>query len=160
MFLASMAVVQAQTANTSTVLGVVMDPSGAVIPGADVELKDAATGEVRTMVTNETGRFTFVAVKPGKYSIIASAAGFQKAVVESQIVEVSKSYTLNFSLKIGSTSEQIIVTATAGAQLQTLDASLGDTLGGDLLSMLPSLERNVTSLLLLQPLAMPSRQTA
>ncbi len=157
MFFASMAVVPAQTANTGTVLGVVMDPSGAVVPGANIEIKDAATGEVHNTVTNEIGRFTFVAVKPGKYSITASAAGFQKAVIESQVVEVSKSYTLNFSLKIGTSTEQVIVTATAGAQLQTLDATVGDTLGGDLLSMLPSLERNVTSLLLLQPSAMPQQ---
>jgi hypothetical protein len=156
-FLVSPVLVRSQTANTGTVLGVVTDPSGAVVPGADVELKDAATGTVRTTATNEAGRFTFVAVKPGTYSVTVSAPGFQKSVVGSQVVEVSKSYTLNFSLKIGASTELVVVTASAGAQLQTLDATLGDTLGGEMLLMLPSLERNVTNLLLLQPIAMPQQ---
>lgn len=155
--LMSPALVQAQTANTGTVMGVVTDPSGAVIPGADVELKDAATGTVRSTATNEVGRFTFVAVKPGTYSVTVSAAGFQKEVVAAQVVEVSKSYNLNFSLKIGASTEVVTVTASAGAQLQTLDATLGDTIGGDMLRMLPTLDRNVTNLLLLQPIAMPQQ---
>ncbi|MBZ5497810.1 MAG: carboxypeptidase-like regulatory domain-containing protein [Acidobacteriia bacterium] len=148
---------QAQTANTGTVLGVVADPSGAIVPGADVELKDLATGDVRTAVTNEIGRFTFVAVKPGTYSITVAAPGFQKSVVEKQVVEVSKSYNLNFTLKIGMSSETVVVTAAAGAELQTTDATVGDTLGGDMLLKLPSLDRNVASFLLLQPSAMPQQ---
>jgi len=155
--LMSPALVLAQTANTGTVMGVVTDPSGAIVPGADVELKDAATGTVRSTATNEVGRFTFVAVKPGTYSVTVSAPGFQKAVVGAQVVEISKSYNLNFSLKIGASTEVVTVTASAGAQLQTLDATLGDTLGGDLLRMLPTLDRNVTNLLLLQPIAMPQQ---
>jgi hypothetical protein len=149
--------VQAQTANTGRVLGVVKDPSGAIVPGADVELIDTATQAVQTTVTNETGRYTFVAVKPGTYSVTASAAGFQKSVVQSLVVEVSKSYTIDFTLKIGATNEEVVVTAGAGATLQTLDATVGDTIGGDMLRMLPTLGRDVTSLLLIQPSAMPQQ---
>jgi len=149
--------VQAQTANTGTVLGVVTDPSGAVIPGVDIQLIDSATGAARGAVTNEAGRYTFVAVRPGTYSVSASAPGFQKSVVPALLVEVSKSYTIDLSLKIGQSTEQIVVTSIAGAELQTLDATVGDTLGGDMLLMLPSLERNVTNLLLLQPTAMPQQ---
>jgi len=75
--------------------------------------------------------------------------------VQSLVVEVSRSYTIDFQLKIGQSSEQVIVTAGAGAELQTLDATVGDTLGGDLLALLPSIDRNVTTLLLLQPSATP-----
>ena len=146
---------QAQMASTGAVFGVVSDPSGAVVPGAAIELIDAATQAIRTTVTNEAGRYTFTAVKPGTYSITAAASGFQKSVVQVLVVEVSKSYTLDFSLKIGAASEQVIVTASAGAELQTLDATVGDTLGGDMLTLLPSIDRNVASLLLLQPSATP-----
>jgi hypothetical protein len=147
----------AQTANTGTVLGVATDPSGAVIPGADIQLIDSATGTGRGTLTNEAGRYTFVAVKPGAYSVSATAPGFQKSVVRTLLVEVSRSYTIDFSLKIGQSTEQVVVTSTAGAELQTMDSTVGDAVGGDLLMALPSLERNVTNLLLLQPTAMPQQ---
>ncbi|MBP1597740.1 MAG: Cna domain protein, partial [Acidobacteria bacterium] len=146
---------QAQTASTGTVLGMVKDPSGAIVPGAGVELIDTATQLVRTTVTNEAGRYTFTAVRPGTYSVTAAASGFQKAVIPSLAVEISKSYTIDFQLKIGQSTEQVVVTASAGAELQTLDATVGDTLGGLMLELLPSIDRNVTSLLLLQPSATP-----
>jgi hypothetical protein len=75
--------------------------------------------------------------------------------VPDLIVEVSKSYTVDFTLKIGQSSEKVVVTAGAGAELQTLDATVGDTLRGDMLMLLPSVDRNVASLLLLQPSAIP-----
>jgi hypothetical protein len=147
--------VRSQTASTGTVLGMVKDPSGAIVPNAAVELIDAATQVVRTTVTNEVGRYTFTAVRPGTYSVTAAAPGFQKSVIPSLAVEISKSYTIDFQLKIGQATEQVVVTASAGAELQTLDATVGDTVGGQLLELLPSIDRNVTSLLLLQPSATP-----
>jgi hypothetical protein len=145
----------AQTANTGTVLGVVKDPTGAVIPGAEVQLVDTAIQAVRSTVANEAGRYSFTAVRPGQYSVSAAASGFHKAIVPSLTVEVSRSYTIDFELQVGQTSDQVVVTATAGAELQTLDATVGDTLGGDLLELLPSVDRNVAKLLLLQPTATP-----
>ena len=65
LFLAASQSAQAQTANTVTVLGLVADPSGAVVPGAELQLTDAATSAVRTAIADESGRYTFVAVKPG-----------------------------------------------------------------------------------------------
>ena len=147
--------VQAQTASTGTVLGLVKDPSGAIVPGVSVELIDTATQGVRTTVTNEVGRYTFTAVRPGTYSVTAAAAGFQKSVIPSLVVEISKSYTIDLQLKIGQANEQVVVTASAGAELQTLDATVGDTVGGQLLEARPSIDRNVTTLLLLQPSATP-----
>ncbi len=85
----------------------------------------------------------------------AAASGFQKSVITSLAVEISKSFTIDFQLKIGLATEQVVVTASAGAALQTLDATVGDTLGGQMLELLPSIDRNVTSLLLLQPSATP-----
>lgn len=155
LLLTAAAALQAQTANTGTVLGVVKDPSGAVIPGAGIEILDAATQAVRTTVTNEAGRYTFTAVRPGTYSVSAAASGFQKSIIPSLTVEISKSYTIDFQLKIGLATEQVMVTASPGAELQTLDATVGDTLGGQMLMLLPSIDRNVASLLLLQPSATP-----
>lgn len=147
----------AQVANTGTVLGVVTDPSGAVVPGAEIRLVDSATGEVRSATTNEAGQYVFVAVKPGTYSVTVSAPGFQQSILSSALVQVSKSVTISFTLKIGQSTEQVVVTATPGAELQTLDATVGNVIGGDTLALLPTQQRNVTSLLLLQPAAIPQQ---
>ena len=106
--------------STATVLGMVKDPSGAIVPSAAVELIDTATQAVRNTVTNEVGRYTFPAVRPGTYSVTAAASGFQKSVIPNLVVEISKSYTIDFQLKIGQATEQVVVTASAGAELQTL----------------------------------------
>ncbi|MGA2268296.1 MAG: carboxypeptidase-like regulatory domain-containing protein [Bryobacteraceae bacterium] len=150
-------IVWAQTASTGTVLGLVTDPTGAVVPGATVELVDAATKAVRSVTTNAAGRYAFVALPPGTYSIRASATGFKQAVVPAIVVEVTKSYTVNLQLAIGESRLTIEVTATPGAELQTLDSTVGSTIGGDDLLSLPSLQRNVTSFLTLQATSMPQQ---
>jgi len=142
-------IVWAQTASTGTVLGLVTDPTGAVVPGATVELEDAATKAVRSATTNAAGRYVFVALPPGTYSIRAAARGFQQAAVPSVVVEVTQSYTINLALSIGESRQTIEVTGTPGAELQTLDSTVGSTIGGDTLMSLPSLQRNVASLLTL-----------
>jgi len=147
----------AQTASTGTVLGLITDPTGAVVPGATVELVDAATKAVRTVTTNAAGRYVFVGLPPGTYSVRATAAGFQQAAVPSLTVEVTKSYTINLQLPLGESRQTIEVTATPGAELQTLDSTIGSTLGGNTLMMLPTLQRNVTSLLTLQAGSMPQQ---
>ena len=146
-----------QTASTGTVLGLITDPAGATVPGATVELEDAATKAVRSATTNAAGRYVFVALPPGTYSVRARAAGFQQATVPSVVVEVTKSYTINLQLPIGEAHQTIEVTATPGAELQTLDATVGSTLGGDTLMLLPTLQRNVTGLLTLQAGSMPQQ---
>ena len=150
------ATVWAQTAGTGTVLGLVTDPTGAVVPGATVELQDAATKAVRSVTTNEAGRYVFVGVPPGTYAVRARAAGFKQAQVPSLAVEVTKSYTVNLQLPLGESRQTIEVTAT-GAELQTMDATVGATLGGNTLLLLPTLQRNVTGLLTLQATSMPQQ---
>lgn len=146
----------AQTASTGTVLGLVTDPTGAVVPGATVQLQDAATSAVRSVTTNGAGRYSFVGVPPGTYSVNATATGFQQAQVPSVVVEVTKSYTVNIQLPLGQSRQTVEVTAT-GAELQTMDSTLGSQLGGDTLSMLPTLARNVSTLLTLQATSMPQQ---
>ncbi len=155
--LAFAAEVLAQTAGTGTVIGAVTDPSGASVPAAKIELQDVRSGVVRESVTNSAGRYAIVGVLPGMYSVKASHPGFQDMVVPQVVVEVGKSYTIDLELRIGAAQTVIEVTTTPGAELQTLDASVGNAVGGDTLLMLPTLQRNVTSLLLLQPTSMPQQ---
>ncbi len=149
--------VTAQTMTSGQVLGQVTDMSGAVVPQAKIELRDSATGAVRNATTNDSGQYTFAQVAPGAYALTVVASGFAKAVVPAVTVEVGKSSTINVSLKLGNVTEVVEVRSTPGAELQTLDATVGNTIRDDLLHALPTLDRNTTSLLLLQPLAMPQQ---
>lgn len=148
---------KAQTSTSGQVIGQVSDPSGAVVPRARIELRDAATGTVRETSSDSSGQYAFALIAPGVYSVTVTAPGFAQSVVPKVSVEVGKTATINVALKLGKTDERVEVTTTAGADLQTTDATVGNTMGGTEISALPTLERNTTSLLLLQPLATPQQ---
>jgi carboxypeptidase family protein len=150
----------AQTLTTGQVLGRLTDPSGAFVPQAKIQLRDSATGSVRVTATDEAGQYTFSQVTPGIYSVTATAGGFAQAVVSSVTVEVGKSTTINIDLKLGKATDVVEVRSTPGADLQTLDSTVGNTVGSNELLALPTIERSTTSLLLLQPLAMPQQSTS
>lgn len=150
----------AQTMTTGQVVGQITDPSGAAIAAAKVDLRDLATSALRSTTTNNQGQYVFPQVTPGTYSVTVTAPGFVQTVAPSVTVEVEKTSMINLNLKLGSTSEVVEVQSTTGAELQTLDSAVGNTIGGEQLLELPTLERNTTSLLLLQPLAMPQQFTS
>src|SRR3954454_13358860 len=146
-----------QTAGTGTVIGTVTDPSGASVPAAKIELRDLSSNTLRTTVSNVAGQFSFVGVQPGNYSLKGAHPGFQEIVVPQVAVEVNRSSTINLELRVGAAQTVVEVSTTPGAELQTLDASVGNVVGGDALAMMPTLQRNATSLLLLQPTSMPQQ---
>src|SRR5260370_8414060 len=78
-----------QTLTTGQVLGQVVDPSGAGVPGANVELRDAGTGATRMATTNSEGQYVIPQVTPGVYSVTVTAVGFPKAVVPSVTVQLA-----------------------------------------------------------------------
>lgn len=146
-----------QTAATATITGIVTDPAGAVLAGASIELVDLATNQVRKQTTNEAGHYIFTAVLPGIYKITASMPGFRHAVVPSLKVDVAKSYQVNLTLEVGQIAEVVEVTAGAGVELQTLDATVGATIGGEQLLRLPTINRSSIALFTLQPTVQPHR---
>jgi len=111
-------------------------------------------------VSNDAGRYVFSQVSPGTYNISFTKQGFSIYDVNSQAVEVGEVLTLNARLKVGSTSTTVEVTAATGAELQTMNATVGNSLSGQALLMLPNLGRDVTSMAVLQPATTPSGQTA
>jgi len=150
----------AQSANTGTLIGTATDPSGAVVPGAHVELKDISTGVTRTAISNGAGQYSFPGLPPGSYSVKASGTGFREFTVPRITIEIGQSYTVNVQFEIGGSQQVVEVTATPGAELQTLDASVGSAVGGDTLMMVPTANRNVASLLLLQPTSVPQQASS
>jgi hypothetical protein len=145
----------AQTATTSTVTGAVSDSTKAVVPNAKVELVDLGTSEKFTTTTGSDGGYTFASVKPGNYRVAVSAKGFRQAIVSGLKVEVGKSAQINLVLEVGAVTEVVEVVAGAAVELQTLNSSVGNVLDANMLANMPTLSRDATELMLLQPMAIP-----
>jgi len=96
----------------ANVTGTVVDPSGAVIPNAQVELTANADGKVRQAVSDGTGQFTLSAIPPGKYKVRVSAVGFKTAEVEFE-VRPQDLAELGVGLNVGSVSQAVTVAAGA-----------------------------------------------
>ena len=152
--------VKAQNATTGTVIGIVTDPSGAAVVDAVVALRSKATNNQSTQKTSGSGQYTFVNVAPGEYQITVKKDGFRTADVSSLTVDVAKSYNLDVRLELGAASESVTVTTEARVELQTTDAQVGDVVGGKQLLRLPTLQRDASELLTLQPGTTPYDTTA
>lgn len=149
-----------QATNTGTIAGVVTDPQGAAVAGATVTITDRATNLSRTAVANDTGRYVFVDVPPANYNVSVSKTGFRVSKLLDQKVSVGLTLTLNITLQLGSLTETVEVTATTGAELQTLNATVGNTVSGVALSSLPALGLDVSTFATLQPGVSPSGSVA
>jgi hypothetical protein len=148
-----------QAANTGSIAGTVLDAQGGAVPGATVTITDTTTNIARTAVTNDTGRYVFVDVPPGTYNVAVSKTGFRVAKLSKQVVSVGLALTLNVSLEIGAVTESIEVVV-SNAELQTLNATVGNTVGGDLLQNLPSIQRDAATFVTLQPGVSPDGSVA
>ncbi len=149
-----------QATSSATVAGLVTDEQNAAIVGAEVRLLDLATGSNQSTVTNDTGRYVVVNISPGNYTIMIVKEGFAVFKISSQKVDVGTSLTINAALRIGSTSTTVEVHASTGADLQTTNATVGNTLTSAALMLLPNMGRDVSTLAVLQPGTTPSGMTA
>ena len=140
----------AQSSSTGTVSGSVTDQTGAVVAGATVSLTDVSTNIPRSTTTNSKGSYIFVDVTPGTYNVAISKAGFETTKTERQVVNVGTLLTLNLSLRLGRATEVVEVTA-VGNELQTMNATVGNTVTSVAIDTLPSLGRDVSTLVTLQP---------
>ncbi|HEV2224034.1 MAG TPA: carboxypeptidase-like regulatory domain-containing protein [Candidatus Acidoferrales bacterium] len=141
----------AQSSSTGTVSGTVTDNTGAVVPDATVTLTNTATGNSRTATSTSSGQYIFAYVVPGTYDVKAGKQGFQTTVVSNQVVQVGTQLTVNAKLQIGAVSTTVEVTSIPGADLQTMDATVGSSLSGAIMMNLPNQSRDASTLAVLQP---------
>lgn len=145
----------AQTATTGTVVGTVTDHSGASVADAAVTLRNSGTNAEATQTTNSAGEFTFINIAPGKYAITVKKSGFRTSEISAVTVDVNKSYTVNLTLEVGEVTQSVTVMTEAAVELQTTDAQVGNVVGGTTLVRLPTLQRDASELLTLQPTTTP-----
>ena len=148
-----------QATNTGTVVGSVTDQSGAAIAGAVITLTDLATNDVHTEKTTKSGQYIVVNLPPGEYKISATKEGFSVAEVASETVSVGSQSNANFKLAIGAVNETVEVTESS-SDLQTLNATVGATVGEAQIDNMPSLQRDVSTFLTLQPGVSPEGSVA
>jgi hypothetical protein len=149
---------RAQSLNTGTLAGTVTDPTGAVLNDATVILTDVSIKTVRTVTTNAAGRYIFVDVNPGIYEVSFTKQGF--SISKTRItVEVGLATTLNMSLQVGGSSTVVEVTSTSN-ELQIMNATVGNTITSAALDSLPSIGRDVSTFVELQPGVSPEGSVA
>ena len=87
--------------STSELNGIVKDSTGAVVPGAEVSVKNPDSGFVRSTVSNQTGNYVLTAIPPGHYQLRAAGKGFS-TIAQDLVLEVGRAVTLNLNMKAGS----------------------------------------------------------
>jgi hypothetical protein len=142
---------RAQSASSGTVAGTVTDTSGAAVPGATITLINVATGSTRTTKSSNTGQYVFAYVDPGTYNVKVEKQGFKTVVVSNQVVRVGTQLTVNAVLQVGEVSTTVMVTSSPGAELQTLNATVGTTISGTTMINLPNISRDASTLAVLEP---------
>ncbi len=136
---------------TGTVSGTVVDPTGAVIPGAKVTLTQEATREVRDATTDATGEFVFAAIRPGTYTVLIEKPGMQSYRRTGLMVAIAQRLALgNLPLAVSQTSESLTVAAEA-PPINTESADTAPSLNTDQIQNIPVQGRDVMNLLRVLP---------
>ena len=142
--------IAAQVANTGTVLGTVTDPSGAIVPGVSVTLRNTENNLTYETQADQSGEFRFLTVPAGQYQLIAAKAGFAKIVHSVFAVHAAEPARVDFALKVGNVTEELTVSG-APPVVNTVTANEGNTITGQQVNSLPLTNRVFTQLMSLEP---------
>lgn len=135
---------------TAPISGSVLDPNGAAIAGAEVTVKNNATGTELKAKTSASGAYTVPSLGTGVYTVTIEAPGFKKAVVQEVKMDVGVPATVNVTLEIGAASESVVVQGGAEV-LQTQSAAVSTTITGRQITETPLTSRDALDLVLLLP---------
>ena len=133
---------------TGTIVGTVVDSTGALIPGAQVSITEADTNVTNTTTTSSSGSYTVASLKPGTYRVAAVAAGFETTTTLNVVLTVGSEARVDLKLTPGSEQQTVNVKAEA-VGLDTENAAVGQVVTGEEIVDLPLNGRNFTQLLLL-----------
>ncbi len=139
----SISFAQAQ-ANAADLSGKVVDPNGAVVPGATVVAKNSATGISRTVTTDSDGEYQIIALPPGNYELTAEAKTFKKVKISPVTLTVGQSATLQIKLEVGVVTDQVTITGDDVQLIETTKTSVATTIDQKTIQSLPINERSAT----------------
>jgi hypothetical protein len=137
-----------QSGSTASISGSVVDPTGAVIAGAQVVVKETSTGLEFRAATAGNGTFSVPALDAGVYSVAISAQGFKQVIVNEVKLDTGVPATVRVTLEVGAANESVVVQGGAEV-LQTQSANVATTLNVNQISNLPLVSRNPVNFIVL-----------
>jgi hypothetical protein len=133
-----------------TISGVVVDPFGKVIPAAEIEILNEATGVHYSSRTNDIGIYTVSILPPGQYRLQVSKAGFKTLIKPGIVLNVQSAVALNFTLPVGATSESVTIAA-GTSPIDTTDASVSTVIDRKFVENIPLNGRSFQDLISMTP---------
>ena len=135
----------AQESTTGSIVGVVRDETGAVIPGAAISLTNKGTGAQRTALSSETGDFSIPGLLPALYDIRVQMSGFRAYMVQGLELKINQVVRLDVRLGVGQLTESVTVSGGA-VLLETETSAVGQVIDQERVRELPLNGRNLTQL--------------
>jgi hypothetical protein len=140
----------AQTTGSASLRGVIKDPTGAVVPGADVVLLNEATADERRTVSDEQGGFFFGALRPASYLLKVELPGFKAYEEKGLVVRPAEARNVTVTLALGETTETITITS-AAEYIKTETPAKVDTITSQQIDNLSIISRSALELLRILP---------
>ena len=134
-----------------TILGTVTDPSGAVVAGAKVTVKNTGTGLERSTETSGDGSYSVPELPIGTYTVTVTLSGFETSATTDVVVDVSSERRVNVALKTGQISTRVEVAGDLLPQVETTSTEIGGTLTADTIESLPVNGRDYQKLIYMNP---------
>src|SRR5262245_2113949 len=120
----------AQGSFLTSLSGTVADSSGAVIPGANVHVKNLGTGAENDVVTSTDGGFTIPGLQGGTYSVTVSLMGFKTAVLNEVVLNAAVPASVKVTLQVGALEENVTVVGDSALIVQTQSPAISTNLSG------------------------------
>jgi hypothetical protein len=133
-----------------SISGIIKDPSGRVVPGAQVTVRQVSTGLAYKALSNGKGYYTFPVLPVGQYELDAQAPGFSGYQRKNVALDTNAAITLDVSLEVGSIAQTVSVTDNS-LHVETASTQLGQVITGKQVTAVPLDGRSYTDLLSLQP---------
>jgi hypothetical protein len=140
-----------QAATGGSITGVVSDPNGALIAGAILKLTNTAQQTTYRAVADKEGLYSFPNLPVGRYDLDITAAGFSPQKKTNLTVDTDSALRVDVSLLVGAQTDTVMVTDSAGVQVDTVATHLGEVVSGSQMTALPLNGRSYTDLLAIQP---------
>jgi hypothetical protein len=135
---------------TAKIVGTITDQQGAVVPGVKITVTNTATNASSQATTDKGGFYQVLNLPIGTYKIVAQHEGFRSMEVTTAPLQINQSLRADLKLEVGAPSEQVLVESQASG-VETINATLGQSVTSRPIVNLPLNGRNVLSLALLQP---------
>lgn len=141
----------AQMTSQGTVTVSVLDPTGAAVQGAKLQLQDTATNKIWEAETGQVGSYSFVGLPAGAYKLTVTKAGFQTELLDSVIAQSNRVTDVKVALKVGTAVATVVVSEASTPLLETSSSAIAATIDIKQIEDLPLQGRDISSLAFLTP---------